>query len=387
MRWGGVAEGGIGPRGETIVFDGTAGELTGTSGNDLVIAGLADSVSAGDGDDIVMVDGRSNGTVDAGGGKDVFVHISAVERSSSAPQGVNYVFESVPVGGYGKGAEGDRIWFPDFPVGTVAEDLGGGLVEFSVEQGTADGTPGRMLVLDVVGFQAPDGSPLSLGDVADAVFLGPEAIPLDPDSYLGPLDIIVANAGITRDETLVGTALGDFIAVSADDGVERVLTGPGDDAVYAKRAGAAQDLAIELGPGVGKTVILEYTGPSDADVEECLIFDISGGGLSARQGSVGQANDSATNDFNLVFITDYADPQFEVDATGAIRIFDGADPAREEFIRAADAAGGSAIDLGSFIPSIEMLPPASSPPPPPPEGDASGASVEIAPYSPDDLGW
>lgn len=285
------------------------GDVNGSFLNDRIVArdGVT-SVSAGLGNDVIVTSGAGGTVYDGGGGADTYV-LGAGRTTSSVPDCL--IFD-IGGGGISTGAA-DRILLSGFSADSTVIDLGEGRVEI------IDGD--ENLIFDVL---RADGSAVSFETIVDSFVFAERGEVTEVGGQGGRPLLIVAEdvegealGGDARSGTYVvdhtvnsidarggdDVILSDLFLMTVED-VFSINGGRGNDLIEVRlNADAQANVTVSGGRG-RDTVVIDHRGADgdtvtildgrgadtyvlryDAqttDIEDCLIFDISDGGVSER---------------------------------------------------------------------------------------------------------
>ncbi|MEL6311497.1 MAG: hypothetical protein AAFQ17_03875, partial [Pseudomonadota bacterium] len=265
-------------------------EARGSMFSDLLIAGPGtERIEAGMGRDVLFGTLGTGVVHDGGRGGDTFVLTVEPGRNSAAIEEC-LIFDFGSAGLQSRTM--DSILLPDFSPESLVVDLGGGRVEVV----DPNGTVARLHVME------RDGTPVAFDVIQNAIAFGKTGADVD----VGPILIIAEDVEgealsttASRDHVLLARQVqvadvdlgrgDDFFAFvgdapSDDDAALslRVDLGRGDDLMLLDLRGALPGTEMAIVTRLGDDTIVFRRDAATPEIEECLIFDLGGGGIQAR---------------------------------------------------------------------------------------------------------
>lgn len=230
----------------------------------IVASGEAQLIDGGWGSDVVLADLAGNHTIDATRGDDTIVLSGStinglttivVDTESTLPSGKRMHKPTITI----KDADAETA--------TVVK-LGDGLYE------VADGD-----TVAVIQFVNPDGTPASVTDPSSDVFTFVGEFP-DPEDSTAARPLLIVAEDVEGEA--LGSARSDVILAGAL--TSAVNGGAGDDVIVHDLSEASVEFAVlDGGPG-DDTYVLQVNQSNVQETEECLIFDLTAGGLEPTPG-------------------------------------------------------------------------------------------------------
>lgn len=260
---------------ETVASD---GNVRGSILNDVIVAsdGVT-SVKAGFGNDVIVVGAgattapASPVVYDGGRGADTYIVSAADVGTDDIEECLIFDYAN---GGFSTTADGsvqEQIVLRGFdePAGATVTVEADGLVR--VTDGTKEA---------VFRVERPDGVPVSADIIEHSIVFADGGVTEGFEDQ-GKILIISEDLDPGEDAQVNGSRRSETILV--DETASGVSAGGGDDVIIADRTEASGAGPLMLDGGLGADTYFLFVGGSESpDIEECLIFDLADGGVSAR---------------------------------------------------------------------------------------------------------